>query len=189
MKPISKAYFLAWILGPQVATGVLVYIGVLVDAMVGGPRGEPAVILVFLLLALSSFVVSVVFAYKLLYRLWTVIQGEDARTTPGKAVGFCFIPFFNFYWWFQAYWGWTVDYNKLIQRRGPAELQAPETIGLWFCILRIGQMIPVVNYCTAIPGGLLYIIFICKAIDSANALLAAQDRPQKIVVNQSDVTE
>ncbi len=43
----------------------------------------------------------------LVYKIWVPIQDGDVRTTPGKACGFMFIPFFNFYWIFQAYWGWS----------------------------------------------------------------------------------
>jgi hypothetical protein len=44
--------------------------------------------------------------------MWTVIPPDLARTTPGKAVGFLFIPIFNFYWWFVALWGWAKDWNS-----------------------------------------------------------------------------
>src|SRR5215472_4189380 len=40
----------------------------------------------------------------LIYQMWQSIQDGHARTTPGKAVGFLFIPFFNLYWMFQAVW-------------------------------------------------------------------------------------
>ncbi len=36
----------------------------------------------------------------LLYRYWRLIPPERAVTTPGKAVGFLFIPVFNLYWMF-----------------------------------------------------------------------------------------
>ena len=188
MKPMSKAYFLAWIFGPQVIAGVLAVIGIIVANIAGDRSGpDPAAFLVFLLLALISSIVGVVFACKLLYRLWTVIQGEDARTTPGKAVGFCFIPLFNFYWLFQAYRGWTLDYNKLVKRRGLNLPPAPEQIGLWYSICVCGQLIPCVNYLAGPAALVMYILFICKAIDSANALLAAQDGTPKAVTGQSDV--
>jgi hypothetical protein len=46
---------------------------------------------------------SVIPFYTTLYRAWKCLQpGGLARTTPGKAIGFLFIPFFNLYWIFQA---------------------------------------------------------------------------------------
>jgi len=41
-------------------------------------------------------IASTVFMYILLYQCWKLIPPDIARTTPGKAIGFCFIPFFNF---------------------------------------------------------------------------------------------
>ena len=52
-----------------------------------------------------------VISHILLYRFWCVIQDGEARTTPGKAVGFCFIPFFNLYWIYVAIVGLAKDMN------------------------------------------------------------------------------
>lgn len=49
-----------------------------------------------------------------IYRYWTTLQGGNARTTPGKAIGFLFIPFFNFYWVYQCIIGLRNDMNKYI---------------------------------------------------------------------------
>jgi len=38
------------------------------------------------------------------YKAWEAIQNGHARTSPGKAVGFLFIPCFSLYWMFPAYW-------------------------------------------------------------------------------------
>jgi len=57
-----------------------------------------------------------VLQYVLVYKLWQIVQDGFARTTPGKAVGFLFIPFFNFYWWFVAFFGLSKDQNVYIDR-------------------------------------------------------------------------
>ena len=49
-----------------------------------------------------------------IYRYWTTLQGGNARTTPEKAIGFLFIPFFNFYWGYQCIIGLRTDMNKYI---------------------------------------------------------------------------
>lgn len=46
------------------------------------------------------------------YRCWKTVPKETARTTPGKAVGFLFIPYFNFYWYFVSYAGLAEDFVK-----------------------------------------------------------------------------
>jgi len=58
----------------------------------------------------------------LLHRAWSSIQDGQARTTPGKAVGFMFIPLFNIWWVFQAVHGFSQDFNRFRDRhRLPCE--------------------------------------------------------------------
>jgi hypothetical protein len=57
-----------------------------------------------------------VLQYILVYKFWQILQDGFARTTPGKAVGFMFIPFFNFYWLFVAYYGLSKDQDAYIKR-------------------------------------------------------------------------
>jgi hypothetical protein len=49
-----------------------------------------------------------------LYRAWYCLQPGGARATPGQAVGFLFIPFFNLYWYFIAYKGLADDWNRIM---------------------------------------------------------------------------
>ena len=50
----------------------------------------------------------------LLYKFWQVNQDGHASTTPGRAVGFMFIPIFNIYWLFRAFPGLSLDQNRYI---------------------------------------------------------------------------
>jgi hypothetical protein len=59
---------------------------------------------------------SAILTYVILYKFWRVVQDGYASTSAGKAVGFMFIPLFNFYWMFKAYWGLSKDLNQYIQR-------------------------------------------------------------------------
>jgi hypothetical protein len=61
----------------------------------------------------------IVLQYILVYKLWNSIQDGFARTSAGKAVGFMFIPFFNFYWMFVVYFGLAQDQNRYIDRHYP----------------------------------------------------------------------
>ena len=70
----------------------------------------------------------------LLYRLWSLVPPEEAATTPGKAVGFQFIPFFNLYWNFIAY-GKLGKYLQLVT--GSA---APHTWALIYSWLPIAGL-------------------------------------------------
>jgi hypothetical protein len=66
----------------------------------------------FLLVGIALAIIQMI----LLYRLWQVIQDGYQRTTPGKAVGYLFIPFYWFYWKFRAYWGFSKETNQYIDR-------------------------------------------------------------------------
>ena len=57
-----------------------------------------------------------VLQFVLLYQFWKVNQDGSAGTTPGKAVGYLFIPIFNLYWLFRAYCGLANDQNRYIDR-------------------------------------------------------------------------
>jgi hypothetical protein len=59
------------------------------------PWDEPSE--VFLLLYLSTGVAAVVFWVILHYNCWHTLQVRFRATSPGKAVGYMFVPFFNFY--------------------------------------------------------------------------------------------
>ena len=60
-----------------------------------------------------GFIFGGIYSYVILLRAWKVIQAGGARTTPGKAVGLLFIPIFNFYWIFVAYYGWAIDWTRI----------------------------------------------------------------------------
>jgi len=52
------------------------------------------------LLAFPLFVLAIVFVSILHYQCWKALPERYRATTPGKAVGYLFIPIYNFYWAF-----------------------------------------------------------------------------------------
>jgi hypothetical protein len=160
MQPLSKGFYLGSILGGLIAAIVLFAIGSAVIS--GGEEAGGALMAIGYL----PMIYSMVIVYVLIYKIWAAIQGPTARTTPGKAVGFMFIPIFNIYWLFQVIWGWAKDYNALIAQRGISGPQASEGLGLATCII---ALIPCVSVITPI----LMLIFFNAAIDGANAVMAA----------------
>src|SRR5713101_4021862 len=50
------------------------------------------------------------------HRLWKRLQDGETEATPGKAVGFLFIPIFNFYWIFRVWAGYATALNKFFDR-------------------------------------------------------------------------
>lgn len=69
-----------------------------------------------MVLSWVPLVAGAVLQYILVYKLWQVVQDGFARTSPGQAVGFMFIPYFNYYWFLPAYHGLAKDLNAYIDR-------------------------------------------------------------------------
>ena len=93
---------------------------------------KTAVSLILIFLAVAPMAVTaLVFKCILLYRLWKLVPPEQAATTPGKAVGFMFIPFFNRYWNFVAFFKLGIFLEK---RSGSA---LPRQLSLNFSIILI----------------------------------------------------
>ena len=62
---------------------------------------------------------TLIFGLILLYKMWRQIPGREAPTTPGKAVGFLLIPFFNFYWFFIALGELAESQHKCLLKYDP----------------------------------------------------------------------
>ncbi|BCX49762.1 hypothetical protein HAHE_36700 [Haloferula helveola] len=103
-----------------------------------------------------------ILGYIYLYRVWKCIEnGGFARASAGKAIGFMFIPLFNLYWIFQAFYGLSVDWNKTVEAY-PELAPAPrlsEGLFMTFCILMI------VFYPVAIFLAFPVMAQICKGIN------------------------
>jgi hypothetical protein len=109
VNPIGLARMFWWWVG---LTGFSL-LGDLILLISGVFRYEPgAVILVNI-----PWMAASILEYILTYRYWQTIQDGSTRTTPGKAVGFQFIPFFSIYWLFPAYFGLAQDQNRFIDRQ------------------------------------------------------------------------
>lgn len=123
MKKVSKGLYLGMIIIFS-ALGV-VFTFVALPMVYDDPEG--ALGLIFLALLLT--VVGGIFFLILLHKAWKNIQDGYARTTPGKAVGYLFIPLYSFYWFFQAFRGFAQDYNSYLNRHS---IQAPQlSVGLY----------------------------------------------------------
>jgi hypothetical protein len=131
--------------------------------------------LVFIVIGLFTAIAAMVIAYILLYRYWQVIQDGNVRTTPGKAVGYSFIPFFNFYWVFTAFHGLAQDMNRYARERN---IQAPvvnEQLALWYCILTVCNIIPYLNFVTAIAGLVIMIILFNQFTKTSEAIIRSRN--------------
>ena len=97
----------------------------------------------------------------LIYKAWSAIQDNQARTTPGKAVGFLFIPLFNFYWLFVAIGSWGKEFNGFAARRGVA-FRASEGLFIAHCAFSLIPILAVVSLFT----GTGVILQFCRGINA-----------------------
>lgn len=118
-----------------------------------------------------SAIASMVLFYIILYRHWQLIQDGYARTTPGKAVGFLFIPFFNLYWIFEAFPGLVRDTNAYIQRHGLPVAMQGTGLATSFCVLTLLCLVPYLNFVVAVALLIIQIIMIKNFKDTAIALI------------------
>jgi hypothetical protein len=136
--------------------------------------------LIFVFIGIPFLIAAIVFDCIILYRHWWLLQGHGARTTPGKAVGFSFIPLFNFYWWFVAYAGLAKDNNAYMDKVGIQGTRVSHGLALSVCILGIISntvgLIPYVGFVLAIPGAILGFLFV---LQQKNAILAIMDNREK----------
>jgi hypothetical protein len=116
---------------------------------------------------LVPLVTGLVVNYILLYRFWHVIQSGTARTSPGKAVGFCFIPFFNLYWLYVAIVGLAVDMNNYCNERNMQCPRVSEGLALIEYILVLITLVPGLGLITAIAGLVIWIILYKQFADTA----------------------
>jgi len=184
-KGLSKWFYLGSMVGGQVggiallaaAAVILVMSGILTDYVVNlsyAGTWALATCVLLILLGCAAILYGASVWYLLIYRAWAVIQDGNASTTPEKAVGLLFIPFYNFYWIFRAWHGFAQDYNRYIDRHAVNEPKLGESLFLAFCILFVCCMVPFLNYLAGLPFLAILGITSNKTIDAVNSLLALQ---------------
>lgn len=104
------------------------------------------------------------------YKMWASIQDGHARTSPGKAIGFLFIPLFNVYWVFQVIWGFSKDYNAYVDRYAINTKKLAEGLFLACCILPFTAWIPFLGIATGVAYLVVFMIVVSQVCDVVNAL-------------------
>jgi len=166
-QPVNKGVYVSgvgetWIGGTSL---FLVFLATGAHSWGWGGNTRALVILASLLVLAGSVSFCV-----LLYKAWAAIQDGKAHTTPGAAVGFCFVPFFNIYWGFRALWGFAKDYNQFIARHG---VHAPElSPGLFatYCILVWLAWIPFLGVLVCLANVVILSVIVSRTCDAVNRL-------------------
>jgi hypothetical protein len=119
-------------------------------------------ILILSVLNFVCMIIGVIIASVLLYRFWNIIQsGSNTRTTPGRAVGFTFIPIFNIYWFYVSYVGLAKDMNTYCVENNIDERINEALAKSWY-FLTILSIIPVLGIVIGVIAIILYLIMMKK---------------------------
>ena len=173
MRPLSKAlYLLPMIFGWLISFAAIAFLTFVFMQGRGQDREVVPLLLIPAMLPamLGVGIPTMVFVYK----AWASIQDASPRTSPLAAVLLLFVPFFNLYWMFQAYWGWTKDFNRFAMKQEARVYRAPEGLALTICVLILLSMIPLLGPVFALVNQVLVLVFVSGGIDSVNSLIASR---------------
>lgn len=169
VREMNTAAFVTWYVASIVLAGIMIALGfVFIEE-----RMPEAAIALFVIGGLTALVVPVVLMVIFIHRIWSSIQDGYAPTTPGLAVGLCFVPFFNLYWVFRVFPGFATAYNAFIGRHGLHVRPISQGLYVAYAVFCLLGAVPMVNLITA-PIGLIVAGFVladgCRAV---NALVDA----------------
>jgi uncharacterized membrane protein len=188
MQKLSKGFYLGSIIGSWVVAGLLLVIGIVILIAAGVIETEFKNInwdligggAIFIMMAIAVGIYGSVIGCILLYKAWKAIQDGQPRTTPGKAVGFLFIPFFNLYWIFMAYWGFAQDFNKYLNLKSLAVPKLSEGLFLSYPILMLCSGIPYIGSLAGLAEFGVGILVYNFMIDAVNNLCGASGQPAPV---------
>lgn len=109
-------------------------------------------VLSIILIGIAGIIAALVLQYIFLFKAWNQIQDGHARTGPGKAVGFMFIPFFNFYWIFVAIYGLSQDLNRYMDERNIHGRRCSTGLAQAACIVALLSIIPYLGLLIALAA-------------------------------------
>ena len=139
------------------------------------------------ILALLGFVpliLALIFSMTLHYKCWKAVPEGFARLTPGKSVGFLFIPFFNFYWAFPSFGGLGSDCAMVASKRGLRGFTALPGLGLTYAILFVVnlplQNVPVLGMFTAVAQFVIWLLFYSGVVKLLNGVRTMDGPRQQI---------
>lgn len=132
-------------------------------------------------LGAGALIAAFVLNYVRLYRAWDAIQAlrhedgtETMMPTPGQAVGFLFIPFFNLYWMFVAYAGLANRMNKFLDMRGIAGSRMSAGLATTTCVLTCVSVIPYLGSLASLGNVVVGYLLYLNITNALNAAISAE---------------
>lgn len=143
--------------------------------MLSGPEAGLSFIALSLLGSLLSFlggcayIVGVVFFYIALYKTWALLAANGTvSTTPGKAVGFIFIPGFALYWNFVAHYKLSLHFNALVRDRKYPVKPLSEKLFFARALLPAVLVVGVIVLIVVMIGGVVNLIAMGQSLPTDN---------------------
>jgi hypothetical protein len=133
-------------------------------------RSDPYQLLSMLAIAVLLAIIGAVVMMVLVYKMWASIQDGYARTSPGKALGFMFIPLFNLYWVFQVFPGFAQDFNAFASRYSINAPRLPAGLFTAYVILSLLAVIPIIGLFLVPINFFVGLIMISKICDAVNSI-------------------
>jgi hypothetical protein len=161
---IAAASFGLW--AGSIAVGVLFVIIAMVLMPQAAQKVETNPAMSMILLGLLGvgvlcMVIAQILQLMTLHRNWKCLSLAGATVTPGAAVGFLFIPFFNLYWIFRAYYGLPQEWNRITAAYEETRLAPRMPEGLFLAYSITSLIFPPVALILGFP----VMSSMCKAIN------------------------
>jgi hypothetical protein len=134
-------------------------VGLILGVMGAATEGDGAVLLgcglgmLFIAVGSLFWLISYGIWLYVMYKGWESVQclreldaSDTDIPTPGKAIGFTFIPFYNFYWFFVCIPGLAKRMKKLAELKGWSISPVSHDVSIFFCIASICTVVPGFNY-------------------------------------------
>ncbi len=146
--------------------------------------------------ALLALIVGGIYFLVVLYRAWAIVQDGHATTTPGAAVGFLFIPLFQFYWIFVATLGLAKALNGFADRHRLAAPRASVLLGGTLAVYYVVAAIPFLGSGAAVLNLLIVPLFMqsiyrtarCFCTENATAVEDAETGPRPAATGVARLT-
>ena len=135
------------------------------------------IVIRIIFISILIFLAGVIYSMVLLHRVWKFAINQSHNhnlkpsiETPGKAVGFLFIPIFNFYWMFKAYGELAMDLNSIARAKNKND-SISERLGIAIASMNLMGMIPILGIIPAFIGSFILMpkffnqsINLCKSL-------------------------
>ena len=117
---INKVKFLWLVVGFGALAVFLVFAGIFCFVSMNFNLVGTIIFVSFLMSAFILMILAIIYYCIFIYQMWSAINDGTTHPKPGQAVGFLFIPYFNFGWIFIAISKYPYEYNRYIARHNLA---------------------------------------------------------------------